>query len=51
MNPNEIEMTMCVYCQEVFVDVFVCPNCKEYDGMMPVKQAIEYLDLDPNDFE
>ena len=35
---------MCVYCQGVF------PECDEYDGIMPLKQAIEYLGLDINDY-
>jgi hypothetical protein len=42
---------MCVYCEGVFTDdTFVCPSCNEYDGMMPLEQAIPYLDLDPNDY-
>lgn len=42
---------MCVYCSGVFTpDTFVCPNCSEYDGMMPLNEAIPYLDLDPNDY-
>ena len=43
---------MCVYCESVFTsDTIVCPNCNEYDGMMPLEKAIDYLDLDPNDYE
>ncbi len=42
---------MCVYCESVFTsDTIVCHNCNEYDGMMPLEQAIDYLNLDPNDF-
>lgn len=42
---------MCVYCESVFTsDTIVCHNCNEYDGMMPLENAIEYLNLDPNDF-
>ena len=42
---------MCVYCEGVFTgDTIVCPNCGEYDGMMPLTDAVEYLSLDPNDF-
>lgn len=42
---------MCVYCEGVFTsDTFVCPTCNELDGMMPLDNAIEYLDLDPNDY-
>jgi hypothetical protein len=42
---------MCVYCEGVFTsDTVVCPNCNEYDGLMPLDNAIEYLNLDPNDF-
>lgn len=44
------EKVMCVYCETVYeVDTIVCPDCREYDGMMPVSQAIEYLDLDPEE--
>ena len=43
---------MCVYCESVFTsDTIVCPNCNEYDGMMPLEKAVDYLDLDPNDFD
>jgi hypothetical protein len=43
---------MCVYCEGLFTsDTVVCPNCDEYKGMMPVSQAVEYLDLDPADYE
>jgi hypothetical protein len=42
---------MCVYCESVFTsDTIVCHNCNEYDGMMPLDNAIDYLSLDPNDF-
>ena len=42
---------MCVYCEGVFTsDTIVCPNCNEYDGMMPLVGAIDYLNLDPNDY-
>ena len=42
---------MCVYCESVFTsETIVCPNCNEYDGLMPVSQAVDYLDLDRNDF-
>jgi hypothetical protein len=42
---------MCVYCESVFTsDTVVCHNCNEYDGMMPLENAIDYLNLDPNDF-
>lgn len=42
---------MCVYCNGVYVDsTAVCPECNEYDGMMPLQRAISYLDLDPNDY-
>lgn len=43
---------MCVFCEGVFTsDTFVCPTCNEYKGLMPIGQAVEYLDLDPADFE
>jgi hypothetical protein len=42
---------MCVYCESVFTsDTIVCHNCNEYDGMMPLETAIDYLNLEPNDF-
>ena len=42
---------MCVYCQGVFTDnVSVCPECDEYDGLMPIQVAIRNLNLDPNDY-
>lgn len=42
---------MCVYCENVYeAGTVVCPVCEEYDGLMPVAQAVDYLDLDRNDF-
>lgn len=42
---------MCVYCESVFTsDTVVCPSCNEYDGMMDLDKAIDYLNLDPNDY-
>jgi hypothetical protein len=42
---------MCVYCESVFTsDTVICHNCNEYDGLMDLDRAIEYLNLDPNDF-
>lgn len=43
---------MCVYCEGVFTsDTVVCPNCNELDGLLPLETAIDYLNLDPNDFQ
>jgi hypothetical protein len=42
---------MCVYCESVFTsDTVVCPNCDELDGLLPLETAIDYLNLDPNDY-
>jgi hypothetical protein len=42
---------MCIYCEGVYTsDTIVCHNCNEYKGLMPLDSAIDYLDLDPNDF-
>lgn len=42
---------MCVYCYGVFApDTVVCPNCDELDGLLPLTKAIEYENLDPNDY-
>ena len=42
---------MCVYCEGVYTsDTIVCTSCNEYDGMMPIEQAIPYLGLDPQDY-
>jgi hypothetical protein len=42
---------MCVYCQSVYSpDTIVCHWCNEYDGLMELDKAIDYLNLDPNDF-
>lgn len=43
---------MCVYCEGIFTsDTIVCPNCDELDGLLPLGTAVDYLGLDPNDFE
>ena len=42
---------MCVYCEGVFTDnVSVCPECDEYDGLMPLQNAVRYLNLDINNY-
>lgn len=42
---------MCVYCEGVFTDnVSVCPECDEYDGLMPLQKAVRYLNLDINNY-
>jgi hypothetical protein len=42
---------MCVYCESVYSpDTIVCHYCNEYDGLMDLDKAIDYLNLDPNDF-
>jgi hypothetical protein len=42
---------MCVYCEGIYTgDTVVCPSCNEYDGMMPLVKAVDYLNLDPNDY-
>lgn len=42
---------MCVYCEGVFVDgTAVCPECNEYDGLMPLGKAVEYLGLDADNY-
>lgn len=44
--------SICVYCSGVYTsDTIVCPTCNEYDGMMPLEKGIDYLGLDPADFE
>lgn len=47
-----MEKLVCVFCTELYPsDTIVCPACNEYKGMMPVSQAVPYLDLDPADYE
>ncbi len=42
---------MCVFCESVFPDTtYVCSECDDYKGLMPLGQAIKYLNLDPNDY-
>jgi hypothetical protein len=42
---------MCVYCESVYSpDTIMCHWCDEYKGLMPLEDAIEYLNLDPNDY-
>lgn len=43
---------MCVFCEGVFTDTtYVCPNCDDYKGLMPIGKAIDYLDLNPADYQ
>jgi hypothetical protein len=35
-------MMVCVYCSNLYTEgITVCPECNEYDGMMPVKNDKE----------
>jgi hypothetical protein len=47
---NKMDL-MCIYCEGVFSpDTYVCSSCDEYKGLMPLKDAVEYLDLPIGDF-
>jgi RNA polymerase subunit RPABC4/transcription elongation factor Spt4 len=42
---------VCVYCENQYPEsVMVCPECNDYKGLMPMREAIIYLDLDVEDF-
>ena len=42
---------MCVFCQGVFSpDTYVCGFCNEYKGLMPLNEAVDYLDLPLGDY-
>jgi hypothetical protein len=42
---------MCVFCETVFENgTFVCHECNDYKGLMPLGSAITYLELDPNEW-
>jgi len=42
--------SVCVYCLNIVND-YVCPHCNEYDGLMPIKDAQDYLGADfPEEF-
>jgi len=44
--------SMCVYCEDMMdSDNLSCYNCNEYDGVMPVRDAIAYLGLSLEDYE
>ncbi len=42
------DLRICVYCYGVTY-AYVCFDCKEYDGLMPIKDAEEYLGEDLTD--
>jgi hypothetical protein len=45
---GKLMKVMCVFCEGVFDgDTMVCPECKDYKGLMPLGSAITYLELDP----
>jgi|AntAceMinimDraft_6_1070360.scaffolds.fasta_scaffold17299_3 hypothetical protein len=39
------EMKLCVYCLDT-VEFYVCSGCNEYDGVMLVLDAVDYLGED-----
>ena len=42
---------MCIFCEALFpLDTYVCSVCDEYKGLMPLKVAVEYLDLPIGDY-
>lgn len=44
---------ICVYEGLVLsIDAVSCPDCNEYDGLMPLnKETLEYLDYDADEYE
>ena len=45
-------MLVCVFCENVWdSDTFVCPECGEYKGLMPIKQGSEYLGIPLEELE
>jgi hypothetical protein len=43
------DQRICVYCYGVTY-AYVCPNCNEYDGLMPILDAEEYLGEDLTEY-
>lgn len=42
---------MCTFCGQVFTpDTYMCWKCNEYKGLMPLDEAVAYLDLPIEDF-
>lgn len=42
---------MCIFCENIYsAGVMVCQECSDYKGLMTLSNAIDYLNLDPNDF-
>lgn len=42
------ELTVCVFCYTI-VEGYVCHECNDYKGLMPMKDAEEYLGEDLTD--
>lgn len=35
-------MLVCVFCENLYVEgTVVCPECKDYKGLMPVRSAVK----------
>jgi hypothetical protein len=43
------DQRICVYCYGVTY-AYVCPACNEYDGLMPILDAEEYLGEDLTEY-
>jgi hypothetical protein len=43
------DLRICVYCYGVTY-AYVCPACHEYDGLMPILDAEEYLGEDLTEY-
>lgn len=43
------DLRICVYCYGVTY-AYVCPECREYDGLMPIVDAEKYLGEDLTEY-
>lgn len=39
------DLRICVFC-EVTTYAYICPECRDYKGLMSIREAEEYLDAD-----
>jgi predicted ATP-dependent serine protease len=46
LERKEIKMLVCVFCENTYPEgTFVCPECKEYKGLMEITEASKTYDF------
>ena len=49
LNKVDKDLRICVFCYTTTY-AYICPECSDYKGLMPIKEAQDYLEEDLADY-